>query len=311
MSLSRTQPVFEPISPQLINPVDPDNPIKADIVRIRPVAKDLGAIQPEEFDPRVPYGWGFFIYRAVFGEGADARFAEGLNRLEKWLRWEARDSRYRNEDADIWKNYPDYMPTPGERDITDEIAERMWNEVVEEYPDAHEIITEPEGSEDFSPIGRDFASRVESFDLDTGPEDEDDNRANTRYETCLIIDEKVLQILEALSADSLPVIPRDKSETKEAIGGLRERWIWILDRETSIDKEDGDVEEFPPWIRISLIQLRYLFFMRARGKVPYNWQGLVMEDTKHWDTVRWWMPMARSYNESSRAYRAEHSTFTS
>lgn len=110
------------------------------------------------FDPRVPYGWGFFIYRAVFGEGTDARFAEGLHRLEKWLTWDAGSSRYRNEDATLWKANPDYMPAPGEPDVTDEVAKRMWNEVVDEYPDTQEIITEPEESEDFSPIGRDFAS---------------------------------------------------------------------------------------------------------------------------------------------------------
>ncbi|PON26714.1 hypothetical protein TGAM01_v204215 [Trichoderma gamsii] len=144
MSSSRTQPIFEPISRDLTDPVYPDNPSKSFIERNRPIRGDLEAIKPEEFDPRVPYGWGFFIYRAVSGDGTDARFAEGLNRLEKWLRWEARNSRYNNDDeAARWKEHPDYMPAPGEPDVINEVAARMWNEVVEEYPDAQEIITDP------------------------------------------------------------------------------------------------------------------------------------------------------------------------
>ncbi|UKZ82858.1 hypothetical protein TrVFT333_010658 [Trichoderma virens FT-333] len=262
MSSSRAQPVFEPISRDLTDPVYPDNPSKSSIENNRPIRGDLEAIQPENFDPRVPYGWGFFIYRAVFGDGTDARFAEGLNRLEKWLRWEARDSRYNSDDeAARWEEYPDYMPAPGEPDVTDEVAARMWNEVVEEYPDAQEMITEPEGSEDFSPIGRDFAARVESFNINTGPQYEEDRRRNTRYETCLIIDGRVLEMLEGLPADTPPVVPLPifSPESEQVAQILRDNWVWILDRETAIDREEGDVQEFPPWIRIRLRSLRFLF----------------------------------------------------
>ncbi|KAL6690877.1 hypothetical protein J3F84DRAFT_353058 [Trichoderma pleuroticola] len=106
------------------------------------------------------------------------------------------------------------MPAPGEPDVTDEVAERMWNKVVEEYPDTQEKITEPEGSEDFSPIGRDFAARVESFDINTGPQDEKDRRRNTRYETSLIIDARVLKMLKGPPADTPPVVPLPKSSPK-------------------------------------------------------------------------------------------------
>ncbi|PNP44253.1 hypothetical protein TGAMA5MH_03859 [Trichoderma gamsii] len=125
----------------------------------------------------------------------------------------------------------------------------MWNEVVEEYPDAQEIITEPEGSEDFGPIGRDFAARVESFDTNTGPQDEKDRRRNTRYETYLTIDGRVLEMLEELPADTPPVVPLPISslESQQAAQILRDNWVWILDRETAIDREEGDVQEFPPW----------------------------------------------------------------
>ncbi|KAL7790705.1 hypothetical protein V8C43DRAFT_285236 [Trichoderma afarasin] len=310
MSSSRTQPIFEPISRDLIDPVYPNNPSKSFIEKNRPIRRELEAIKPEEFDPRVLYGWGFFIYRAVFGDGTDARFSEGLNRLEKWLRWEARISRYNSGDeADRWKEHPEYMPAPGEPDVTDEIAGRMWNEVIEEYPDAQEIITEPEGSEDFSPIGRDFAARVESFDINTGPQDEEDCRRNTRYEACLIIDGRVLEMLEGLPADTPPVAPVAKSspESRRAKQILRDNWVWILDRETAIDREEGNVQEFPPWIRIRLRSLRFFFFESALGYVTTNWQYLVEEDYTNWDTVRWWNSMARTGNEVMRASRAASS----
>lgn len=307
MSSSRTQPIFEPISRDLTDPVYPDNPSKSFIERDRSIRGDLEAIKQEEFDPRVPYGWGFFIYRAVFGDGTDARFAEGLNRLENWLRWEVRNSRYNSvEEAETWERFPDYMPAPGEPDVTDEVAARMWNEVVEEYPDAQEIITEPEGSEDFSPIGRDFAARVESFDINTGPQDEDDRRRNTRYETCLIIDGRVLEMLEGLPADTPPVVPLPISspERQQAAQILRDNWVWILDRETAIDREEGDVQEFPPWIRIRLRSLRFFFFRSALGYVTTDWQSLVEEDKKNWDTVRWWNSVAPTFNQVRRASRA-------
>jgi hypothetical protein len=307
---SRTQPIFEPISRDLTDPVYSDKLSKSLIERGRPIRDDLEAISPEEFDPRVPYGWGFFIYRAVFGDGTDARFAEGLTRLEKWLRWEVRDSRYSGfDEAAIWKEHPEYMPAPGEPDVTDEVAARMWNEVIEEYPDAEEIITAPEGSEDFSPIGRDFAARVESFDINTGPQDEKDRRRNTRYETCLIIDGRVLEMLEGLPAATPSVVPLPTSspESQQAKQILHENWVWILDRETAIDREMGDVQEFPPWIRIRLDSLRFFFFRSALGYVTKDWQSLVEEDKTNWDTVRWWNTLARSSNEIRRASRAASS----
>ncbi|KAL7952212.1 hypothetical protein V8C34DRAFT_319237 [Trichoderma compactum] len=246
MSSSRTQPIFEPISRHLTDP-------------IRPIRGDLEIIQPEEFDPRVPYGWGFFIYRA------------GLNRLEKWLRREVKNSRYTSGDeADRWKEHPDYMPAPGEPDVTDEVAARMWNEVVEKYPDAQEIITEPEGSEDFSPIGRDFAARVEAFDMDTSTQDEKDRRRNTRYENCLIIDGRVLEMLEGLPEDTLP---------GQAEQILRDNWVIMV----------------------------FFFFLSASGYVTKDWQSLAEEDKDNWDTVRWWKTIARTCNKVRQASRAASS----
>lgn len=276
----------------------------------RPIRRHLEAIKPEEFDPRVPYGWGFFIYRAIFGDGTDARFSEGLSRLEKWLRWDVRSSRYKHGDDEyVWEHHPEYMPAPGEPDATDELARRMWNEVVEEYPDAQEIITEPEGSEDFTPIGQDFAARVESFDINTGPQDEEDWRRNTRYETCLIIDGRVLEMLEGLPADTPPVVPLPKlsPEGQQARRVLRDNWVWIMDRETAINREEGNVQEFPPWIRIRLHSLRYFFFQSAFGYVTTDWQRLVEEDKNNWDTVRWWNTIAPMGNEIRRAFRAASS----
>ncbi|KAL7911999.1 hypothetical protein GGI35DRAFT_492045 [Trichoderma velutinum] len=294
MSTLRSLPTFEPIPRQLIDPP-------------RYFSSNLEVIQLPDFDPRIPFGWGFTIYRTVFGHGTDARFAEGLSRLEKWMKWETRDARYHIGGYETVR--PEDIPAPGEPHITDEIAARMYNEVVEEYPDAQDIITEPEGSEDFSPVARDFMSRVESFNIDFDECDWVEGRRHSRYDTCLIIDERVLKMLEGLPEDPPEVIPRGDSdpEREATIKLLEENWIWILNRETAMQIEEGvegEVVQYPPWLRIRLESLRNLFFKRAFGYISPYWPSRVEEDKERWDTVRWWSEIGYIATEVRQLARA-------
>lgn len=114
-------------------------------------------------------------------------------------------------------------------------------------------------------------------------------------------------MLERLPVDTPLVVPISSPESQQAEQILRDNWVWILDRETAIDREEGDEQEFPPWIRIHLKSLRFSFFESARGYVATDWQYLAEEDREKRDTVRWWNTVAPVCNEVRRASRAASS----
>ncbi|KAJ9149083.1 hypothetical protein NKR23_g4649 [Pleurostoma richardsiae] len=245
----------------------------------RPARTDLGFLDFTTFNTYSPYAWGYTIYRAVFGGTSDARFAEGLRRLEAWVRWHVRMQRY--EEIRDWPE--ECKPASDEVDgPTDELAKRMWNEVFEDYPDTEQVITEPEGREDFSPVGRAFISWVASLGVDT-------SGLNTRYDLCLVIDETVLKMLEKLPAQTPPVGPLQKGSPEESrlFDLMINTWVWILDRKTMEEKENGIAREFLPWARLRMGFFYDLWFKRPRGLDPANWKCLVEEDRARPDTVRW------------------------
>lgn len=85
------------------------------------------------YNAYVPYGWGFTIYRAAFGgPDSDARFAAGLRRLESWVRFEVLNYRYKRNGEPQDRSDPDPSAL---------LAERFWNEVVEEYPDTEKNVS--------------------------------------------------------------------------------------------------------------------------------------------------------------------------
>ncbi|KAK8017488.1 heterokaryon incompatibility protein [Apiospora rasikravindrae] len=247
------------------------NEEKCEVERRRVVTKDLSLLRDPAFSPHVPYSWGFTIYRAVPGREHDARFAEGMRRLSEWMRWMICVRRYTEPDMRIWQRCPELMPQPHEHDRWDDVAARLWNEVVEDHPDADQVDTTELGEEDFAPVGEAFLSRVDQLGVDT-------SRLNARYDFCLIIDETVLQMLEGLPAETPPLEapklgprppppsldpeedirreeaahqarlaakraeanappapPPPKSEQDRAKDLCQETWVWILDRETSGD----------------------------------------------------------------------------
>lgn len=300
MVLSREKPDLGSIPPEVHTPAF-SNPDKQWIEQGRPCRRNLLFLNDTSFNSYVPYVWGHTIYRAVFGGDSDARFEEGFRRLEAWTRWDVRMQRYdRMLQLQKWNKFPGTMPAPGERDISDEVAERMWNEVIEDYPDSDQLVTEPEGSEDFSPIGRAFIAWVDNLDVDT-------SGRNTRYDHCLIIDEAALQTLLRLPEQTPPVAPVDfKSPKYRELLKLRmSAWVWVLDRTTMENREDGVEEEFPPWARLRLPHLRSLWFERPQKLIIDDWQRLVAEDKDQWNTVRWWSTLAKTENEIRRADRAK------
>ncbi|KAK8002519.1 hypothetical protein PG989_002238 [Apiospora arundinis] len=105
------------------------------------------------------------------------------------MRWKIRSRRYTDEDLTRYEYRPERMPQPQEHGRWDDVAARLWNEVMEEYPNADRVDTMVLGGEDFTPVGEAFMAWV------AGVEGLDTSRRNTRYDLCLIIDETVLQML--------------------------------------------------------------------------------------------------------------------
>jgi hypothetical protein len=182
-----------------------------------------------------PYTWGFTIYRAT--KCSDERFAAAVNRLEAWMRWRVRQSRF-----DFFNT-----PTPeasepleGVSRATDEIAQRLWNEIIEEYPESASVCTNTDvldGEEDFSAVGRAFSAWASSQDKDT-------ESGYTRNDQCLVIDDKALRLLETLP-ETPPEVKRRDPNGDDGDDGvtlfqlLRNTWVWLLDRVYSEKRQLG------------------------------------------------------------------------
>jgi hypothetical protein len=155
------------------------------------------------------------------------------------------------------------MPVDGEWDLTTELADRLYNEYIQDYPRKLDNRCGPaveDGHENFAPVGDHFAEWAEHVYWDENSEsvsegqsedegeDEDtsDGRStflalregiNTRYDNCLIIDDIVLRNLAALP-DELPLLgPWDNSSLVPGDDFRRmnrlsqDAWLWVLDRE--------------------------------------------------------------------------------
>ncbi|KAK7955013.1 hypothetical protein PG996_015818 [Apiospora saccharicola] len=197
-------PTFSPIGHDLVYPRF-DDPTKERVEQGRVVRANFRLLGDLKFGPYLPYSWGFTIYRAVPpGPEQDARFAEGVRRLTEWMRWLARNRRYTDEDVRMWQAHPDLMPQPADHDAWDDVADRLWNEVVEDYPNADQVDTAELGEEDLSPAGEAFLAwhaaheRPKFGDRFIAP--------NSRYDFCLVIDETALRSLEGLLPAEPPAL---------------------------------------------------------------------------------------------------------
>ncbi len=250
----------------------------------------------------VPNAWGFTIYRAVFGPGSDERFAAGLKQLEDWIRFRVRQDRYDGDMQTTSPSEPDTEPN-------NILAERMWNEVVEDYPDKEMVKShttpDEEGQEDFSAIGGAFIRWVDGLGVD-----EDASRSNARYNHCLILDDAALRSLERLPTGVPEVKHRERrsAENRELSSLLYHTWVWLLDRNAMEEREAGtrvSGRDYPPWIRVRLCEIQTVWFRRTQFELGREWDGVVFEDPEKWDSVFWWAMMAKSWNEAARQARGE------
>ncbi|KAK8110395.1 uncharacterized protein PG998_006852 [Apiospora kogelbergensis] len=103
----------------------------------------------------------YYRPRLAAGREQDARFTVGVRRLNEWMRWMVRNRRYIDEDLRLRRYCPELMPQPHEHDLWDEVAAHVWNEVVEEYPDADQVDAAVLGEENPPPrVGEAFAAWV-------------------------------------------------------------------------------------------------------------------------------------------------------
>jgi hypothetical protein len=259
--------------------------------------------QHKTLNTYVPFGWGFTIYRAAFGPGSDERFATALRRLDSWVRFGVLSGRFSllkfGREYDLLGGL---NPNPSEL-----LAERLWNEVIEEYPHKDKNRSGGEdGDEDFTPVGQAFLRWGDDLGVVL-------NERNARYQNCLIIDDAVLDsILDGLPEEVPEVKPRlVTGQEHQDLTRIQFRgaWVWVLDRGTVQAREAGvqrapeDVR--PPWVRIRIGDLVMLWFERLRGYIHECWWDVCLEDEVKWDRVFWWSDDAKIVNEIQRSSRAE------
>ena len=266
-------------------------------------AVDLGFLQDWQHNTYVPNGWGFTVYRAVFGPCSNERFAAGVKRLEDWLHFSVRQNRY-----DLFGKRT-ALPSDPDTDLTNLVAERLWNELVEDYPDKDKIklstTPDDEGSEDFTPIGTAFVRWAEQLGVDL-------SRRNARYNHCLILDDAALKSLEGLPNEVPKVKPRPAGtpEGRDLTRIKQGAWVWVLDRETIQARQAGTFRRspediYPPWIRIRLPFLQTLWFYPPQGLAPEEWWQVSEEDRVKHDRVFWWNERATTMNQVLRNHRSQ------
>ncbi|KAK4129552.1 hypothetical protein N657DRAFT_677153 [Parathielavia appendiculata] len=191
-----------PLQPQILSS---NFPIKLQVRRLRNQhGSNLRLLwEYETHNTYILNGWGFTIYRAAFGPGFDERFAAGLKRLENWLRFIVRQSRY-----DAFGKRQD-LPSDPDSDAAALLAERLWNEVVEEYPDKEKNISGgEEGSEDFAPVGKAFIRWANELGKDL-------SQRNARYHHCLVLDETALNSTLEGSLEKVPELKSRPAGSQE------------------------------------------------------------------------------------------------
>lgn len=230
-----------------------------------------------------PYTWGFTLYKA---SAADERFTQGVEKLNRWLRYLARQTRYAGLDPDN-KEYLelDARPTNGKIWPSRDFARRFKLEIVHDYPEKDTVVAGSEvsdGDEDFMAIGSHFRAWVDEHGLDTSD-------LYVRNDHSLIVDDKALCTLETLPEQPPPHGP---TAMVSEDGGFLEgpqavAWVWMLDREYYGRYLQGenlppyhhpDEKRFQPWVRIYISDLLRVWFYRPRGMSPGPWDCVVERD---------------------------------
>lgn len=265
----------------------------------------LSILSDPTFNSHIPYAWGFIIYRVRFRGDSDERFYTALRRFEQWAGWIVRAVRYGND------NLHDLSILPDGTEPTDQLAERLYNQVLEFIPGNEPVVTEPEGEEDFSAVGVAFSKWVSSLPLTPDNASSPSARPNARYDQCLIIDKAALESLENLS-ETPPALEHYSLDSPHnaALHALYySTWVWVLDRRTNEALGAGENLNYSPWVRLRICSLQDLWFHGPRRVKPQEWRQLAEEDKHKWETVRWWNAQALLVNSARRQTRGR--TFAS
>jgi len=256
----------------------------------------------------IPFSWGFTIYRAtkaVAGQDpeADARFAEGLRRFEAIVCWKFLQRENALSSQDTAANI---------------VADRLWNEIIEDYSDREAVVAGldiPNGTEDFSPVGRAFIASVAAHGKPNviGPHIREKYQL-LRNTKCLIIDDKSLDTLLMLPKEPPLTAAEDILDAFD-MAGSDQVWVWVLDYKTMQAREDGeplpklpyqaaDEEPYPPWARMYVSFVAGKWF--ERPQLPdMVWCDELIEDIIEWKTVRYWHADPVSWQNERRRRNRE------
>ncbi|KAI9155202.1 hypothetical protein HJFPF1_07779 [Paramyrothecium foliicola] len=216
--------------------------------------------------------------------------------LKLWLRYLVQQRRYQGLDPDD-KEYLelDARPTNGKIWPSRDMAKLFKLGVIHHYPGRGVVVgsNPADGEEDFMAIGGHFSALIEERGLAT-------SNLYVRNDHCLIIDEKSLRTLMALSGQTPPPGPTDLV-AEDGSGfynaPLATAWVWMLDREYYGRCLRGvklpphgrpDERRYQPWVRIYMGDLPRLWFFRPRGMSPPTWESIVERDEEMFDAVNWW-----------------------
>ncbi|CEJ92030.1 hypothetical protein VHEMI07710 [[Torrubiella] hemipterigena] len=289
-------PIFSPLPIDPCYAAYPDDDARYQHENRRISWKSLALLADSTFNTYIPYGWGFTVYRVRFDGDSDERFQSALDRFDLWLRCLVRAVRY--GDDNVRDNFT------GPNDSTDQIAERLYNQVFEFDPASlpdDTVITEPEGDEDFFPVGAAFSEWVASLDVDLAA-----SRGNARYHQCLIVDKTALVTLEKLPAEVPPLhhYETNNEHSRSLFSTYNNAWVWVLDRQSNERLAAGENVDFSPWLRVRLPTIEALWFERPKGNLwRLDWRQLTQEDRHKWETVAWWHPQALIINGVTRQVR--------
>ena len=160
---------------------------------------------------------------------------------------------------------------------------------MDEYPDKEKNCGGSEnGDEDFTPAGRAFLRWGDDLGIELAPH-------NARYQTCLVVDDAALDSILDDLPEAVPEVKPPQLLSQENRDIVRTimcgAWVWAVDRETMQAREAGirrvPEDTRPPWIRIRLGYLPFLWFERLPGYLP-DWWRVFQEDDMKWDRVFWW-----------------------
>lgn len=211
---------------------------------------DLNALGRFKRDPLPSraFTWGFTILRTVYTLESDTAFPIAVETLRRWMVHWAR--------IEAFQASYDPSPRPYRTEPSEEIAARIWNEVVEDR--------ERLDGASWETVHNVFEAWLHSQGVD---QERSLKRmpSNPRLNSCMVIDAAALAALQTMP-ETPPNLssPPTKEEYDWSVSiAARDAWVWIYDLKPQYLLSQGrDEPVYQGWLRVAPHSLCYYWFMR-------------------------------------------------